>query len=118
MQYQTETLQMAHDDLLNEGLHLAMEWGEDWLQPIQDRLAQRHPALSKEALDEIDAVCQAAMRFGHKTVHDLVLTSGKDTKREDFDPIVLARYPWANSDNLSRLFSQGMYYAWKETGLL
>ena len=56
-------------EVFNVGLNLAMEWGEDWLQPIQRRL-----------------------------------------------PIMTARFQWVNTDNLSRLFSQGMYYAWKDLG--
>ena len=33
--------------ILNEGLSLAMEWGEQWLCPIQERLATAHPELSR-----------------------------------------------------------------------
>jgi hypothetical protein len=107
----------SRDELLNEGLSLAMEWGENWLKPIQERLALRRPALSQSELDEINAICQAAMKFGHDSVYDLALKSGSKTKLEDFEPVMRARYPWANSENLSHLFSQGMYYAWKDKGL-
>jgi hypothetical protein len=103
----------SQEALLNEGLHLAMEWGEDWLAPIQKRLAARHPALSKDELDEVNAICQDAMRFGHGVVYDLFSKSGMETMPEDFEPAMIARYPWVNSKNLSRLFSQGMYYALK-----
>lgn len=105
------------DALLNEGLDLAMEWGKDWLKPIQTRLAKRHPELTQKELDELNVTCQAAMRFGHGVVYDLALASGKNTKREDFEPVIKARYPWINHKNISHLFSQGMYYAWKDTGL-
>ena len=107
----------SRDALLNEGLHLAMEWGADWLKPIQGRLGARHPDLSLEQLNEINSICQAAMKFGHDFVYDLALKSGKDTKYESFEPAMKARYPWVNSKNASHLFSQGMYYAWKDTGL-
>jgi hypothetical protein len=33
-----------NDDILNAGLHLAMEWGEDWLTPIQERLGSSYPS--------------------------------------------------------------------------
>lgn len=112
-----ETAADPRNDLLNEGLHLAMAWGEDWLKPIQARLAGRHPELSEGELDEIDAICRTAMRFGHDAVYDLALKSGTSTKREDFDPIMSARYPWVDRRNLAQLFNQGMYYAWKDTGL-
>jgi hypothetical protein len=57
------------------------------------------------------------MRFGHGAVYDLALKSGEATSYGDFEPVMTAQYPWVDSKNLSRLFSQGMYYAWKDTGL-
>jgi hypothetical protein len=109
----SEVQSPSQDTLLNEGLHLAMEWGEDWLKPIQKRLAALYPALSKGELDEINAICQEAMRFGHGVVCDITSKSGMETKPEDFESAMIARYPWVNSKNLSRLFSQGMYYTMK-----
>ena len=103
-------------EVFNVGLNLAMEWGEDWLQPIQRRLHQRFASLTDAELDEANAICQEAMRFGHSTVYELAEHSGKDTKYEQFVPIMTARFQWVNTDNLSRLFSQGMYYAWKDLG--
>jgi hypothetical protein len=114
---ENEVQSLSRNDLLNEGLYLAMEWGEDWLKPIQERLAARNSALSKEDLDEINAISQGAMRFGHGAVYDLTLKSGDETSYGDFEPAMIAQYPWVDAKNLSRLFSQGMYYAWKDTGL-
>jgi hypothetical protein len=107
----------SRDTLLNKGLDLAMEGGENWLKPIQDRLALQHPELSQSELDEVNDICHAAMKFGHDCVYDLALKSGKNTKREDFEPLMRVRSPWVDPKNLSHLFSQGMYYAWKDTGL-
>ena len=106
----------SREAILNKGLHLAMEWGEHWLKPIQARLGSKYPTLAPAELDELNALCQAAMRFGHSTVYDMASVSGKDTKYEDFEPVMTQRYPWVDSRNLSRLFSQGMYYAWKDMG--
>lgn len=110
----TKALGSSHrDGLLNDGLHLAMEWGSDWLQPIQERLAKKYPRLSKIELDEINATCQAAMSFGHGTVCDLVKEHGRDIAPQQFEPIMKSRYPWVDAGNMSRLFSQGMYYSMK-----
>ena len=49
---------------------------EDWLAPIQERLRERHPRLTRAELDELDATCRAAMKLGHETVHTLVRTLG------------------------------------------
>ncbi|HEV2680757.1 MAG TPA: hypothetical protein VGV14_09685, partial [Rhodanobacter sp.] len=110
-------LPSSRDALLNEGLDLAMEWGKNWLKPIQDRLAFGHPELTREELDEVNAISQNAMKFGHGYVYDLALKAGKDTKKSDLESAMQSRYPWVNARNLSHLFSQGMYYAWKDTGL-
>ena len=44
---------MRADDpaVLNAGLELAMAWGEDWLEPIVRRLAERYPELLRQQLD-------------------------------------------------------------------
>ena len=47
---------------LNAGLELAMEFGQDWLKPIQSRLALEHPQLSAAEPDEADALCRRAMK--------------------------------------------------------
>nr|WP_315482825.1 hypothetical protein [uncultured Undibacterium sp.] len=93
-----------------------MQWGDDWLKPIQGRLARRFPVLSRDQLDEINFTCQAVMKFGHAAVYDLAEKFGKDTKREEFVRVMSVAYPWINEENLSQLFSQGMYYAWKDLG--
>lgn len=108
--------QASHDEVLNAGLNLAMEWGEDWLKPIQDRLGLLYPAMSQAERDEANSTCQAAMKFGHGSVYELASASGKDTKASDFERIMKHRYSWVDSRNLARLFNQGMYYAWKDMG--
>lgn len=102
------------DALLNEGLKLAMEWGQDFLEPVQGRLGARHPDLSGDQLDELNATCQAAMKFGHDFVYGLAQKSGGNTRYADFEPAMKARYPWVDAKNVGRLFNQGMYYAWKD----
>ena len=100
--------------ILNDGLHLAMEWGEDWLKPIQERLSKAYPGLLKEQLDEYSAICQAVMKYGHDQTYKLAELKGNKVSAEEFESIMISRYPWVNSENLSRLFSQGIYYSWKD----
>ena len=102
--------------LLNEGLALAMDWGQDWLAPIQDRLRRQHPYLLAHELDELNATCQQAMQWGHESAYALVRSRGQDIRPDDFAAAVLARYPWVNSANVARLFNQSIYYACKTGG--
>lgn len=102
---------------LNAGLALAMEWGENWLKPIQARLRLRYPQLTQAELDDFNRLCQEAMKFGHDTVYELAMEAGKTIRVNDFEPRMHARFPWVDSRNVAHLFSQGMYYAWKDGGL-
>lgn len=52
------------DSTLNVGLMLAMEFGENWLEPIQARLRLRFPALSEREVSRCNTMCRAAMNFG------------------------------------------------------
>jgi hypothetical protein len=108
----------AREVLLNQGLEFAMQWGSNWMKPIQERLSQRFPRLSPEQVDELNATCQAAMKFGHDLVYALAEKSGKNTRQEDFVQQMSEVYPWVNEKNASHLFSQGMYYAWKDMGFV
>ncbi|HNY31432.1 MAG TPA: hypothetical protein PKO15_11150 [Fibrobacteria bacterium] len=101
--------------ILNVGLALAMEWGEEWLQPIQFRLATAYPHLSKAELDAYDTACRQAMSQGHReVVHTLSASHGDHTKHHElFRQAILTRHPWIHPRNLNHLFSQGCYYAMK-----
>jgi hypothetical protein len=106
----------TREALLNEGLELAMDWGENWLAPIQPRMAQRHPHLERRELDELDAAVQEAMKFGHDTAYALVRAAGQGVPQAEFNPLVMSKYPWLDSENAARLFSQSIYYASKAGG--
>jgi hypothetical protein len=105
--------------ILNVGLDLAMEFGKNWLQPIQTRLAKKFPTLSPAQLDEYERACREAMKFGHAQVPIQWRRAGGQEKsaRRLFDEVVLAAHPWITRTNLSHLFSQGCYYAWKDGDL-
>jgi len=112
---------MITDNIYNAGLDFAMEWGENFLQPIQGRLSKKFPELSKEELDECNKICQAVMSAGHNFVYKQLETaydSGTKVNQtdlyENMKKDLLAHYKWINEENLNRLFSQGMYYSWKD----
>jgi hypothetical protein len=102
--------------VLNKGLDLAMEFGANWLRPIQDRLAVQFPQLSEAELNEYDRVCREAMNFGHTQLVSCWQEAHSEQHQafEFFRRDVVARYPWVSSTNLSHLFSQGCYYAFKD----
>ena len=108
-------------EILNKGLELAMEFGENWLQPIQSRLSQNYGKLTDEMLDQYNKVCTHTMDDGHLYVYNFLTELKKNSKRisqaglkEMFDNYMLEKYGWIDSDNLDHLFSQSLYYTWKD----
>ncbi len=101
--------------ILNVALELAMTFGEDWLKPVQPRLSNRYPDLSRKELDQYDAQCREVMELGQQQAPDCWRKAG--VKRNDglklFRAAVHARFPWVSNENLTHLYSQGCYYAWK-----
>jgi hypothetical protein len=106
----------AKDELLNEGLALAMNWGENWLSPINGRLRERYPHLSEVELEQINSICQSAMRFASEIALTLLRNGPEQLSLARFGPIVKGRYEWVNQENLARLVNQGVYYAAKMGG--
>ena len=84
------------------------------MKPIQSRLATAYPTLSTEQLDNYNAIAQAAMKTGHDLVYRLAESHGANLDRAVWRSAYGAQYPWVNERNLERLFSTGMYYAWKD----
>lgn len=101
--------------ILNDGLELAMEFGEHWLEPVQERLGLLYPTLSATALNGYDERCREAMNAGHRVVAEVLAELGEfhEGAHALFAERLLARYSWVSTSNLSRLFSQGCYYAMK-----
>ncbi len=106
----------SDDELLNEGLGLAMNWGEAWLSPINARLHRLHPYLAAGELEELNVACQGAMRCAYEAVHVMLGDGSQALSVDKLAPIVRAGYPWMNDENLARLLSQGVYYAAKMGG--
>lgn len=92
--------------LLNETLHLALEWGEYFAKPTQPRLAKLHSGLSEAQLNACDAAARVVMSLAFATLYD-----SPETDRESITRTVHARHPWVNADNMARLHSQGVYFA-------
>ena len=101
--------------VLNDGLRLAMEFGEHGLGPIQARLAELHPALSETERDAYGVACRKAMNAGHALVVECLRDAGGDqiVATRAFRKALAQRFSWINDENLTHLFSQGSYYAWK-----
>ncbi|MBI5302035.1 MAG: hypothetical protein HY868_07845 [Chloroflexi bacterium] len=99
------------DEIANAAMQLSLEWGTHFGKPIQDRLLQQYPDLTRERADELDEFCRQVKRFAFDLYYDEV-TSGKSTDMA-VQKKIHARYPFLHRDTLNRLSTQGMYYAHK-----
>lgn len=104
-------------DISNYGLELAMEFGPNFLKPIQGRLKTKFPELSMNALDKCNTSSFKTKNIGHDYVyknwkgisdqesHEKVSKAFKIHMKTTFD--------WISDENLNRLFSQSCYFASK-----
>lgn len=104
------------DALLNEGLELAMDWGSEWLSPINSRLLKLHPYLSAGELEELNSTCQGATQLARETIHRALKDSATTPSVAVLSPAIHRRYPWVDQRNLERLLRHGVYYAAKAGG--
>lgn len=61
-----------------------MEFGSNWLQPIQSQLVRLHPNLYDIELYDYNSRCQTEMKTGHVQDYALAEQSGKDASFEVF----------------------------------
>ena len=108
-------------EILNSGLSFAMEFGQNWLQPIQERLAKKFSFLSSLELDNYNATCKNVMDNGQEFVYKILenLVENNQTIKEmelkqKFADFILSEYNWIDKKNISKLFSQICYYAYKD----
>jgi len=100
---------------------MAMEFGKNWLQPINLRLKSKFNHLSDLDIITYDELCRTAMSQGHSFIMDTLIALVDEHKtitahdlKLRFNDYIKKHYDWINGVNISKLHSQGLYYAWKE----
>ena len=110
----------SEEDVLNIGLDFSMEFGENWLQPIHDRLLRRVPILTSEELEQYDSQCRSTRDEAIKDLHSILddidpkSPRAKSDVYSEYSTSQKKKHTWINERNLNHLFAQGMYYAWKD----
>ena len=107
------------ETILNRALSLAMEFGENWLMPVQERLIGEYPHIESPMADQIDLLCKEVMSTCNSATGK-ELKGRNETKIEIREVnyrirrILREKYIWISEENLNRLFSQACYYAYKD----
>ncbi len=110
------SLDWADPTLRNQALALAMVWGPEWLQPIQGRLAVACPQLDAGQRDALDALARQTMRAGREALLHLLRDQRGDLTLpsiEAFSASLGPSFAWLDATQLSRLYSQSIYYLGK-----
>lgn len=97
--------------LLNLALELSLEFGPNWLKPIQSRLLQRRPDLTTEEADALDTFARSARDSAHALIYG-VMNEGSPSEHEARER-VRTEHPWISDSVFEHLWSQGCYYAMK-----
>lgn len=110
----------SEEKILNIGLAFAMEFGKNWQAPIQDRLRKKIPNLTQQELNRYNSICKAMLDDGIDILFKLLenIDTNNPMKSNElsiqFGKVILSKYSWVNEKNLKHLYSQAMYYAWKD----
>ena len=93
----------------NEALQLSLEWGENFMAPIQTRLRKSFPELTPDQADELEKSSRKIQSFAFALYEELYV---ERMTRAEVEAKIKAAYAFLDEDNMARLYSQGMYYAW------
>lgn len=105
------TISHLAPEILNAALALSLEWGENFGKPIGARIRAQYPELTADDAAALGTWCAEVKKFAFDAVEEEFPkieagSTGTATTQ------ISAKYPQLDDENLSRLNSQGMYYAW------
>lgn len=104
------------NEILNYSLLLSMEFGENWLMPINQRLHSRFSDLNPSELERCNGICKQINTRAHRFVAEHLEYTGTEIGFIEFQSFklhMLAKYDWISETNLTSLYSQSCYYAYK-----
>jgi hypothetical protein len=95
---------------LQTALHEYQEWGEKLRTPREDRISQLLPDRTSEEIQEIMALCKEVEDASWE-IASAVRDGGKT--KEDAIRYLKERFDFMSAENISRTYSQAMYYTLK-----
>ncbi|MEO5857642.1 MAG: hypothetical protein ABIR33_01715 [Pyrinomonadaceae bacterium] len=96
--------------MMNHALTLATEWGENFRQPINERMRLKYPDLTDGEIPQLKKIADEAESY--------VLTLADDElagriSESNIVPMARKKYPWVDEQQLYRIKNYGMYWARK-----
>ena len=71
-------------EILNVGLDFSMEFGKNWLQPINQRLKNKFLELSSDELEECNNICKEVNKIANNFILDNPVKNTSDLSFVDF----------------------------------
>ena len=98
-----------------------MEFGENWLKPIDDRIKNEYPMISNQRVDELNEIINDIRAYGLKLVLECI--EGSKSEDEAFEKLengrgnifqlIRERVPGISEENVNKVYSQSIYYSRK-----
>jgi len=104
------------NEILNNGLNLSMEFGENWLKDINERLKIKYPELTISELKKYDKLHRKVNKYAHDFIRKNPIKNGNEINFIEFDKFedfIKNKYDWIDEKNINQLYSQSCYYALK-----
>ncbi len=117
----TNQLSDIKSETINKAFEFGLEFGPNWLQPINERLSEIDPDLSPYTLEYLDKHVNDIRDFSVKLVTDLLKNINNEkeafAKLDNQSDKILAsikqKSPLLSDEVLSQIYSQAIYYSRK-----
>lgn len=104
------------NEILNIGLDFSMEFGKNWLNPINQRLKNKFPDLTSVELEKCNNICKKVNKIANNFIFDNPVKNTTELTFVDFsefENFMKQDFDWISKKNLKRLYNQSCYYAYK-----
>ena len=98
-----------NDEIRNCAINLGLEWGDNWQAPIGARIVKSHPQLIESEVEELETLSREVQKFAFALYEELYF---ERMTRPDVEAQIKAKFSFLDEHNMTRLYNQGMYYAW------
>ena len=111
----------SREEILNKGLKYSLEFGKNWMRPINERLSRRFPNLTNAELEEFNRICEQTRNSSLNHMSEILqrITDQQNRVKEKEIKSAITewmrdQFPWVSSSNIKRIHSTGMYFGWKD----
>lgn len=91
-----------NQEIANYRLSMSMEFGENWLKPINERLSKKYPKLLLVELEKYNKLCNEVNTYANDFIYNNPVKNNKEVTFipfKDFKQEILKKYTWINDEN-------------------